>query len=79
MLLGTMTVNIEKLIDRMQSKYTLATLTSKRARDINKGFKVRIADFSGKPHEVALREIEQGVVNPTTPPPAPPRVVNPLA
>lgn len=61
-----MLTNIETLVDRIGSRYVLATLTAKRARQINRGAKVRIPnyDFTGKPHEIALREIELGLVNP---------------
>lgn len=76
-----MSANIETLVDRMGSKYVLATLTSKRAREINRGVKVRLPDydFSGKPHEIALREIELGLVNPVVPQPKPAPPVDPLA
>lgn len=76
-----MPVNIEKLVERLKSKYVLATLTSKRAREINRGVKVRLPDydFGGKPHEVALLEVDQGLVHPVPAPPPAPAAVDPLA
>lgn len=54
---------MEDLIDRLGSKYALATVCAKRARQLNAGQKVLVDDVSGKVYSISMREINQGMIN----------------
>jgi DNA-directed RNA polymerase omega subunit len=53
---------LESLIQQVGSKYALASLCAKRARDLNAGAKVLIDDIVGKSDAIALKEIQEGLV-----------------
>lgn len=53
---------IEKLITITNSKYVLATVVAKRAKQINNGAKVLVDDISGKPIAISFREMAAGVL-----------------
>ncbi len=71
-----MDIKIEGLVNRIGSKYALATLCSKRTREINQGGKILIEEVGGKSDVVAMKEIaaEKIKIGPyvkeVTPPPA---------
>lgn len=54
-------VPIEQLLEIAGSKYVLATVVAKRAKQINNGAKVLVDDISGKPITISLREMAAGV------------------
>lgn len=62
-MLQIMEIVIEDLIKQLGSKYALASLCAKRARDLNTGAKVLSEDISGKADAIALREINQNLVH----------------
>lgn len=49
-------------MEQVGSKYTLATICAKRAKEINAGAKVLTEDITGKPDRLALREIMEGKI-----------------
>lgn len=54
-----MEIPVEKLIGDFGSKYALATLCAKRAKQINAGAKIAIDDVGGKSDVIALKEISE--------------------
>jgi DNA-directed RNA polymerase subunit omega len=53
--------SIDKLLDRVNSKYSLVILSSKRAHELEKGMEPMMSNFdSVKPVGQALEEIESG-------------------
>lgn len=60
-------IPIEKLIKQTGSIFKLAILASKRACELNDGFKPKIADIKGKKlAAIALEEIAEGLIEFTT-------------
>ncbi|WEV45864.1 DNA-directed RNA polymerase subunit omega [Streptococcaceae bacterium ESL0687] len=54
--------SIDKLLDKVDSKYSLVILESKRAHELNEGAQATIEFKSVKPTLEALEEIEAGTV-----------------
>ncbi|GAB6935859.1 MAG: DNA-directed RNA polymerase subunit omega [Calditerricola sp.] len=55
--------SIDKLMERINSKYTLVTVAAKRARQLKEREKPLVEEpYSAKPVGVALEEIEAGRV-----------------
>ncbi|GBG56319.1 DNA-directed RNA polymerase subunit omega [Sporomusaceae bacterium FL31] len=54
---------LEDLIDKADSKYTLAVLAAKRAREIIQDSEKSVASKSSKPVTIALEEIAQGKIS----------------
>ncbi|MBS3872557.1 MAG: DNA-directed RNA polymerase subunit omega [Firmicutes bacterium] len=50
--------SVDKLLKRVDSKYTLVIAASKRARELAQNTKYN----AGKPVTVALQEIDQGII-----------------
>jgi DNA-directed RNA polymerase omega subunit len=57
-----MDVVLESLIHQVGSKYALASLCAKRARDLNAGAKILYQDVIGKSDAIALKEIQAGLI-----------------
>jgi DNA-directed RNA polymerase subunit omega len=64
---------MEKLLDRVDSKFTLVTLSAKRAREINDYYNQlgeglgkivppQVTSVSRKPLTIAMEEVEQGKI-----------------
>ncbi|MGE5629350.1 MAG: DNA-directed RNA polymerase subunit omega [Solirubrobacterales bacterium] len=54
--------SIVELLDKVNSRYTLVTMTSKRARQLICGSKPLIEIESTKPVTIAINEINQGKI-----------------
>lgn len=54
---------LEDLLDKADSKYTLAVLAAKRAREIIQDSEKSVASKSSKPVTIALEEIAQGKIS----------------
>ncbi|QJW47964.1 DNA-directed RNA polymerase subunit omega [bacterium BFN5] len=54
---------LEDLLDKADSKYTLAVLAAKRAREIIQDSEKAVASKSSKPVTIALEEIAQGKIS----------------
>jgi len=50
--------SVDKLLQRVDSKYTLVIAASKRARELAQNNKHNV----GKPVTIALQEIDQGII-----------------
>ena len=53
---------LDKLLDKVDSKYTLVVVAAKRARQIMEGAEPRVTVRSGKTVSQALYEISEGFV-----------------
>ena len=56
-------LNVEEMIKKVGSKYVLASVVGKRAKDLNRGAKILVDDVSGKTISIAFRELEEGKLN----------------
>lgn len=54
--------HINTLLEKVDSRYTLVTLTAKRARQLVEGANVLTQNKSGKPVTIAINEIQQNMV-----------------
>jgi len=59
--------SINKLLDKVESRYTLVMLVSKRARQIVDGDKPKVNVKSTKPVTIALHEVYEDKVEYTKP------------
>lgn len=55
--------SLDKLLEKVDSKYTLVVLAAKRARAITEGARVLVHPKSIKPVSVALQEIVEGKIS----------------
>ncbi|MDQ7821928.1 MAG: DNA-directed RNA polymerase subunit omega [Candidatus Eremiobacteraeota bacterium] len=55
--------SIEELLDKVDSKFSLVTMVSKRARQLNDGYPRMIKTSSTKSVSVALEEIAAGNIS----------------
>lgn len=54
--------SLDKLVEKVDSKYTLVVLAAKRARAIMDGQHALVESKSNKPVTVALEEVAQGKI-----------------
>jgi DNA-directed RNA polymerase subunit omega len=54
--------SLEDLLKEVDSKFSLITMVSKRARQLNSGFTRLVKSSSTKPVTVAMEEIAQGKI-----------------
>lgn len=54
--------NLESLLDKVDSKFSLITMVTKRVRQLNSGWEPLVENNDYKPVSLALREIEAGKI-----------------
>lgn len=55
-------ISIDKLLEKVDSKYTLVVAAAKRARSIMDGEEPLVTYESNKPVSIALKEIQEGKI-----------------
>lgn len=54
--------SLEVLLEKVDSKFSLITMVSKRARQLNNGYPKLVETASGKSVTIALEEIAEGKI-----------------
>lgn len=54
--------DVDRLLPKVDSKYTLVALSAKRARQLMEGYPPLVESRSNKPVTIALKELEQGLI-----------------
>jgi DNA-directed RNA polymerase subunit omega len=54
--------SLDELLDKVESKFALVTLISKRAKQVNNGARTLVSTPSQKPVTIAMEEISAGKV-----------------